>query len=160
FGKPLGQWIKALEDKNPLVREEALAVLADLGPAAKEAAPAVAGLLKDPRPFVRLHAAVALWKVTRQPDEAGPGPPQARRRPPPRPAPRGPRGPAPPRGPAAGRLTPALLDALPDADAEQSALLTQALYQFGDTPALVKALGHKDPAVRRTVCEVLGWLPG
>jgi len=62
-GRPMTFWIDELKSKNPLSREEALLVLADLGPAAKETLPAVEKLLDDQQPSVRRQAALAVWQL-------------------------------------------------------------------------------------------------
>ncbi len=67
-GRPLDAWVKDLADPNPLVREEALEVIARLGVQAKSAADAVRPLLKDPLATTRLRAALALWKIERKPE--------------------------------------------------------------------------------------------
>ena len=59
-GKPLRYWIDQLKDDDVLTREEAIEVLAELGPAAKEAVPALRRFLKDEQATVRFRAAVAL----------------------------------------------------------------------------------------------------
>jgi HEAT repeat protein len=64
-GKPLSHWVGLLHDDSVLVREEAAAVLAEMGPAAKDALPELLPLLKAEAPAVRLRAAVAIWKIGR-----------------------------------------------------------------------------------------------
>jgi S1-C subfamily serine protease/HEAT repeat protein len=56
--------IKGLEDKEAKVRTEAAGRLAELGPQAKRAAPALLNALKkDEEPLVRQHAALALGRL-------------------------------------------------------------------------------------------------
>src|SRR5262245_4676686 len=62
-GRPLAFWIDELKSKNPLHREEALLVLADLGTAAKKALPAAEKLLEDEKAGVRRQAALAVWQL-------------------------------------------------------------------------------------------------
>src|SRR3954447_25550642 len=62
-GRPLTFWIDELKSTNPLHREEALMVLADLGAAAKEALPAAEKLLEDDRPGVRRQVAFAVGQL-------------------------------------------------------------------------------------------------
>jgi HEAT repeat protein len=64
-GKPVVHWVKLLSDDNPLLREEAAAVLAEIGPGAKEALPELRPLLKAEAPALRLRAAIAVWKIER-----------------------------------------------------------------------------------------------
>jgi HEAT repeat protein len=64
-GKPLAHWIELLKEDNPLLREEAAAVLAEIGPPAKDALTELRPLLKSEAPAVRLRAAVAVWKIDR-----------------------------------------------------------------------------------------------
>jgi hypothetical protein len=45
-GRPLGRWLADLRDPAVLVREEALEVLAEVGPAAKEALPLLEKMLR------------------------------------------------------------------------------------------------------------------
>ena len=61
--RALAEWISDLDDKDALVREEALEVLAQLGPAAKDSVPKLERMLKDELPTCREKAAHALWKV-------------------------------------------------------------------------------------------------
>jgi HEAT repeat protein len=62
-GRPLRQWVKDLGDDDPLVREEAVEVLADAGPAAREAAPALEKMTREGPQRLRLRAALALGRV-------------------------------------------------------------------------------------------------
>src|SRR4051794_40959580 len=61
--RPLDSWVADLDDKDPLVREEALEVLAQLGPKAKAAVPKLERLAKAAGEAERRRAAFALWKV-------------------------------------------------------------------------------------------------
>src|SRR5262249_8842844 len=71
-GTPLRDWVEALKDRDPFVREEALLVLGDLGPAARDAVPAITPLLTEDAAFVRVRAALALWKIDRRGKETVP----------------------------------------------------------------------------------------
>jgi len=62
-GKPLGDWVKLLKDRNPRAREEATVVLAKMGPDARPAIPDLIETLKDDEFLVRLNAAGALGKI-------------------------------------------------------------------------------------------------
>jgi HEAT repeat protein len=57
-------------DENMLLRREAVQVLADMGPVAREAVPALRTAIGDRSPEVRVEAARALWKVDGQVDPA------------------------------------------------------------------------------------------
>ena len=46
-GKPLEFWLDGLKSDDPLIREESILVLTDVGPAAQAAAPRLEALLKD-----------------------------------------------------------------------------------------------------------------
>ena len=65
-GKPLSHWVGRLKDDNPLLREEALAVLGEMGASARDALPTLMPMLKSPDKRLRLRAAVAVWKIERQ----------------------------------------------------------------------------------------------
>ncbi len=71
-GKPLSYWLKELKDLDPLVREEALVVLAGAGEAARGAAPVLAELLKDKSTPVRIGAAALLAQFKGHAKEAAP----------------------------------------------------------------------------------------
>ncbi len=71
-GLPLTKWIEQLQDKDALVRQEALEALATLGSKAAPAAPAVVKALDDPIPAVRMAALNALGKLGPAAKEAVP----------------------------------------------------------------------------------------
>src|SRR5262245_23988743 len=71
-GRSLDAWVADLKDPNPLVREEALEVVARLGADARPAADAVRKLLDDPLLTTRLRASLALWKIERKVEAALP----------------------------------------------------------------------------------------
>jgi HEAT repeat protein len=62
-GRPLKEWAADLRSADVLTREEAIEVLAGLGSAAKEFAPAIERLLKDEAATVRRRAALALLRI-------------------------------------------------------------------------------------------------
>jgi HEAT repeat protein len=62
-GKPLSAWIKALQDKDPNVRQEAAEALGRMGPDARAAVPALRDAMEDKQ--ISEVAAVALWNVDR-----------------------------------------------------------------------------------------------
>src|SRR5262249_53179457 len=160
-GKPLSYWVNELQDKDLLVREEALEVLAQLGPAAKEVLPLVTKLVKDEHFTVRYRAALALWKIDRQAKPAVALLLEALKQPS-----SGLRLQAVQTlaqfqfGAEAKEVAPALLEALrdPELAVRQQALLT--LQQFGaaGVPALTKALDHTDVTLRNQAFTLLGQL--
>ncbi|MGL4551284.1 MAG: hypothetical protein ACRC33_08850, partial [Gemmataceae bacterium] len=66
-GRPLADWLADLRGRDPLVLEEACLVLADAGPPARPALPDLRRLLNHPAGPVRARAALALWRVGRDP---------------------------------------------------------------------------------------------
>ena len=66
LGLAPGDWIAALRSSDSLERRLAAHALAEIGPAARKAAPALIDALRDPESFVRVWAAAALVRV--QPD--------------------------------------------------------------------------------------------
>jgi HEAT repeat protein len=62
-GRPLRAWLDDLDDADVLVREEAMEVLGQAGPAAREALPALNRMLKDENRNLRVRAALALWRI-------------------------------------------------------------------------------------------------
>jgi HEAT repeat protein len=65
-GKPLAHWIDLLKSDSPLLREEAMAVLGEMGLQAREALPALRPFLKSDDARLRLRAAITVWKIERQ----------------------------------------------------------------------------------------------
>jgi HEAT repeat protein len=61
---------EALKDPVEYNRAQAFDVLGQMGAAAKKELPLVKDALKDSSPMVRVQAAVALWKIDKQTDEA------------------------------------------------------------------------------------------
>jgi HEAT repeat protein len=70
--RPLDAWLADLDDADPLVREEALEVVTQLGPKAKPAVPKLERLAKAASEAERRRAAMALWKVDGRADAAIP----------------------------------------------------------------------------------------
>lgn len=62
-GKPLRHWLGELQAKDVLARDEAIEVLADAGPVARQAVPALEELLRAGPPDARRRAALALWRI-------------------------------------------------------------------------------------------------
>ena len=63
LGVATGDWVAALKSSVPLERRLAAHALAEIGPAAREAVPALTKALRDPESFVRMWAAAALARV-------------------------------------------------------------------------------------------------
>jgi HEAT repeat protein len=63
LGVPAGDWVAALKSSDSLERRLAAHALAEIGPAAREAASALIDALRDPESFVRVWAAAALARV-------------------------------------------------------------------------------------------------
>jgi HEAT repeat protein len=62
-GKTVSQWVEALNDKDRLVRIQAAVRLGIIGPAAKDAVPALIEALKDKSSRVRDEAVYALGQI-------------------------------------------------------------------------------------------------
>ncbi|HEU4564108.1 MAG TPA: HEAT repeat domain-containing protein [Gemmatimonadaceae bacterium] len=62
-GRPLGSWIAQLRDPVPQARVRAAYVMAELGPAAAPAVPALRAALADENPVMRYAAAWALSEI-------------------------------------------------------------------------------------------------
>ena len=63
YGLPMSEWIARTKDREPNVRQYAANVIADMGPAAKSAGPAILALVKDKSAEVRAGAARALGAI-------------------------------------------------------------------------------------------------
>ena len=63
LGVATGDWVAALNSSDSLERRLAAHALAEIGPAAREAAPTLIDALRDPESFVRVWAAAALARV-------------------------------------------------------------------------------------------------
>jgi HEAT repeat protein len=63
LGVATGDWVAALKRSDALERRLAAHALAEIGPAAREAVPALIEALRDPESFVRVWAAAALARV-------------------------------------------------------------------------------------------------
>jgi HEAT repeat protein len=63
LGVATGDWVAALKSGGSLERRLAAHALAEIGPAAREAVPALIEALQDPESFVRVWAAAALARV-------------------------------------------------------------------------------------------------
>ena len=57
LGVATADWVAALKSSDPLERRLAAHALAEIGPAAREAVPALIEALRDPESFVRVWAA-------------------------------------------------------------------------------------------------------
>jgi HEAT repeat protein len=157
-GKPLNYWIDQLKADNALDREESLEVLAQAGPTAKAALPAVRELLKDQPLTVRFRAALVMWKVGGEAAQAVPVMADMLSEPN-----RGLRLRAAQTlvqfGPAAEPAAPALVQRLTDKDDGVRFQVGMALEQLGNAaiPALTKGAEAGSP-VRRESIDVLGRL--
>src|SRR6516164_1391228 len=63
LGVATGDWVAALNSSDSLERRLAAHALAEIGPAAREAVPALIEALRDPESFVGVWAAAALARV-------------------------------------------------------------------------------------------------
>lgn len=66
--RKLADWVKDLDTDHPLIREEALEMIATFGSDAKEAIPKIEALLKNPKPTLRLRSAAVLIKLGSKPE--------------------------------------------------------------------------------------------
>jgi HEAT repeat protein len=71
-GKPVGSWVRALENPDAKVRKEAAFKLGNVGPADPAALPALIGALRDRDPAVRREAIMAVLKCGPAAKEAVP----------------------------------------------------------------------------------------
>jgi HEAT repeat protein len=155
-GKPLAFWLDELESRDPFVREEAVVVLSEAGPAARAAVPRLEALTKDEHRRLRLRAGLALWRIAQQKKPAIAALTEALRDPT-----------MPERlellrtlvafGPEAVPSASTILELVGDAD---SILATQAVQMLpklgpGIVPVLMAELEHKDVRRRRHAGEVL-----
>jgi len=62
-GKPVEEWVKALSDPNPKLREKAVEKLGNVGSSNPAVVPALCGALQDPSADVRCQAILALAKT-------------------------------------------------------------------------------------------------
>src|SRR5438128_1594838 len=62
-GKTAAQWAKDLQSKDKIERQKAAVALAELGPGAKDAVPALMKALEDPEEDVRRRIPYALGKI-------------------------------------------------------------------------------------------------
>ncbi len=63
LGTSVADWLGALSSRDPLRRRLGAYALGEIGPAAREAVPALAAALEDPVAFVRVWAASSLARV-------------------------------------------------------------------------------------------------
>ena len=63
LGVATADWVAALKSSGSLERRLAAHALAEIGPAAREAVPALIEALQDPESFVRVWAAAALARI-------------------------------------------------------------------------------------------------
>lgn len=79
-GKPIDQWILALNDANPQVRKTAVTKLGNVGPVDPAAFPALHAALNDREAVVRCEVILALLKFGPQAKDALPALAEIRRR--------------------------------------------------------------------------------
>jgi len=72
LGVASGDWVAALKSSDSLERRLAAHALGEIGPAAREAVPALIEALRDPESFVRVWAAAALARVQPENPDANP----------------------------------------------------------------------------------------
>lgn len=72
LGVATGDWVAALKSSDLLERRLAAHALGEIGPAAREAVPALIEALRDPESFVRVWAAAALTRVQPENPDANP----------------------------------------------------------------------------------------
>jgi HEAT repeat protein len=70
LGVATGDWAATLNSSDPLERRLASHALAEIGPAAREAVPALIESLQDPESFVSVWAAAALARAQPENPEA------------------------------------------------------------------------------------------
>jgi len=68
--RPAAEWVKLLGSADPLDRRLAAHALSEIGTDAADVLPALAALLGDPEPYIRVWAAAALARV--DPDNPAP----------------------------------------------------------------------------------------
>ena len=158
-GRPLSAWIRDLNDRNVLVREEALEALAQLGPSAAGAADVIRPLLRDPLTTTRLRAALALGRIEKKTDAVHPVLLEAAK--------------DPARsirllvldslqeiGAEAKEVAPILVECLSDTDPGLRERARAWLERLGTAalPALVKALGHAHVEIVQQSLRLIGTL--
>ncbi|HEY7428361.1 MAG TPA: HEAT repeat domain-containing protein [Gemmataceae bacterium] len=158
-GKPLAFWLEELKSGDALIRDEAIEVLIDAGPAARAAVPQLEALLKDEQLRVRIRAALALWRIAGQTKPAIATLTEALRD---RTAPK--------RaelliqlgqlGPAAASGAPVVVALINDADPTVRGQAAMTLQRFGAAavPTILTLFDDADPRVRRDACHALGLL--
>ncbi|MGH7168821.1 MAG: HEAT repeat domain-containing protein [Gemmataceae bacterium] len=158
-GKPLAFWLNELKSDDPLIREEALLVLSDAGPAARAATPRLQELLKDDERGVRVRAALALWKIAGRTKPALAALTEALRQ---------------PElanraeilsklgelGREAGSSAALVLPFFDDADAAVRSQAMRTMQRFGTeaVPAILPAFDDANPRLRRAAYSALGLL--
>jgi HEAT repeats len=64
LGQGITEWVRTLEDSDPVLRRLAVYALGEIGQQAQAAVPALREALQDPESWVRVWAAAAFAKVT------------------------------------------------------------------------------------------------
>jgi HEAT repeat protein len=152
------QLIEMLASKHDSVRRNAAEALGNFGPAARGAVDELLKTARDEDPMVRLNVAVALWKIQRHPKALPALLAMLRQG----------RDPLPYQtavvlgslGADAEEVTPALVEALANSDADVRRAAARSLGQIGPAalPALKKVLAGRQVEVCREAVEALGWM--
>jgi HEAT repeat protein len=159
-GRSLQAWQDDLDDRDPLVREEAVEVLAQLGAQAKETTPRLRKLLADPSRTLRARAALALWRVAGEVKPAVAVLTESLREPSPVTR-RDSLSALAQMGPEAASASGAIVELLDDRDLSVRIQAGTTLTRLGRAalPSLVKALASKEVRVRRTAMgQIVGFM--
>src|SRR5262245_40799242 len=155
-GRPLKAWMDDLKDKDPLVQEEAIEVLAAAGKEAKAALPELRRLLKGDNAQVRSRAALAVWSIGGDAKAAVGALAETLKD-----ASLATRGQAldilarigPDAAPAVGPV----VELLDDADTTVQANASRAISAMGKAavPGLIKSMDHKEARIRRNAINLV-----
>jgi HEAT repeat protein len=126
----------ALLDPNASVREQAARSLGQLGPMVKGAAAALKDLLHDRQPAVCEAAAIALWQIAQQTENVAPLLIENLQQ--------------------SSYDSPGLIEDVRQGRSPSRALATLADMDSQAEEALIKALGHDNPAIRAGAAVALG----
>jgi HEAT repeat protein len=155
-GRLLRAWLEDLKDDDQLIKEEAIEVLAQIGPPARAAVGPLNRMLKGENRTLRIRAALALWKIAGESKAAvtvlsgslrGAG----------LTARRDALTALGEMGALAAPAAPTIVDLTSDPDQNIRNLATNTLSRIGTaaTPALLKSLGDKALSRRRNAIDLL-----